>query len=276
MQPHLYLEVMSCSFSVRCDDVVSRSVIEKCYSSFLRTESRRAIRKHAYVITESISGWQLRSGDDVIHCSTLADLIYDFEKDMTIRVQLQRPELLFIHGAAIACEDRCVMIAGESGAGKSTLCWTACNEGFEYMSDELAPVNVSAGLVEPYPHAICLKERPDYTYPLPAEVVDASRTIHVNADDIPGDIAGQLRPLAAIVFIDQGRYGNTAPVLISAAEAAMRLYANSLNQLAHENDGLAAVRRIAKRVPSYMLRRAAPTSMVDSVRQVLESCRLAA
>lgn len=266
----LNLEVMGCHFSVDCRDSTSPGIIAACYSAFLTGQAEPGGVATHYRILGADSGWRLECEGDVIDCATLADLIYDFEKDMTVRVQLQRPDLLFIHGAVVAKDDRCVIIAGESGAGKSTLCWTLCNAGFEYLSDELAPVEPGAGIVQPYPHALCLKSRPTFMRELSPRVVDAERTLHIPLSDIPGPHALSATKLAAIVFIDKtvDIKRGALPQEIGAAEAAARLYANSLNQLAHEREGLGAVSRIASDTPAWSLQRAEPAAMVNAIRQI--------
>lgn len=278
MSEPLHLDVLGCRFRVDCRDTVSSAVIQACYSGFVTDGTRAPCPGTDYRILRAGDGWRLECEQQFVLCETLADLIYDFEKDMTIRVQLQRPEWLFIHAAAVAKDDRSIIIAGESGAGKSTLCWTLCNAGFEYMSDELAPVHPESGIVQSYPHALCLKQRPDFMPELSPRIVDAGRTLHIPLSDIPGPHALSATSLAAIVFIDKdktfGPAGRAEPV--GAAEAAARLYANSLNPLAHQRDGLAPVSRIAAAAPAYRLARAELGSMVNAIRQLLRRSPLAA
>ncbi|MFQ5567237.1 MAG: hypothetical protein ACE5EU_12865, partial [Paracoccaceae bacterium] len=152
---------------------------------------------------------------------------------MTISIQRIRNELLFVHGAVVTQGDRCNIISGASGSGKSTLCWALCHEGFGYLSDELAPVRLADKHVEAYPHALCLKGKPDDRYPLPAGVIDAGATLHVPVEQIPARTGRFPVPLGSIVFLTGEDDDRRKPLItrIEPGEAAARLYANSLNQL---------------------------------------------
>ena len=146
------------------------------------------------------------------------------------------------------------MLVGPSGHGKSTLAWALSHCGFTYLSDELAPVDVSTLAVSPYPHALCLKERPAPPYELPAEALYTSRTLHVPVHALEGGVCAQRTRLSAIFFIT---YSPTTkkPVTeeIAAAEATARLYTNALNPLSHARDGLNAAAQIASSVSYFRL-----------------------
>jgi hypothetical protein len=51
---------------------------------------------------EGPDSWTLHCGESAVNCQDSYELVYEFEKDMTERVQLLRPELYFLHGAALA------------------------------------------------------------------------------------------------------------------------------------------------------------------------------
>ncbi|MGI9262860.1 MAG: hypothetical protein ACR2QR_12530 [Woeseiaceae bacterium] len=274
-----FLRVLDCDFVVDFDSVRAHRFILACYSRFIVAEARQPSGLTRVSITRTTDGgWRLSIDDGSIYCRSIADLIYDFEKELTLRIQLRRPELLFVHGAAVASGDRCVVIAGESGAGKSTLCWTLCNEGFTYMSDELAPVSPDGRFVEAYPHAICLKQRPENSYALPDSLVDTGATMHVPAAAIPGPVSSAARQLSAIVFIEARSSGHPSRDLsrISVAEAAARLYSNALNQLAHDRAGLRAVLGIVNDTPAFTLCRSDPSRMSALIGDVMaKGCKAA-
>ncbi len=193
-------------------------------------------------------------GGGLTHCHSTSTFLFEFEKNMTLRLQKLRTELFFVHGAALSIDDRCVVVSGASGSGKSTLAWSLCHQGFAYLSDELAPINPIHMHVEPYPHALCLKTDPPAGPSLPDSTIYTSATMHVPAYELPNHPLEQPSPIAALVFIDPSRNGCSLELKeISAAEAAARLYANGLNQLAHVGSGLPAATRIARSVPSVFV-----------------------
>lgn len=171
---------------------------------------------------------------------------------LTIGMQHRRPDLLFVHAAALVRGGRALLLAAESGGGKSTTTWAALHHGFALLSDELAPVDPLDLVVQPYPRAICLKADPPAGYPLPSGTVQAGGTRCIPVRHVS---AAGPTPLAAIAYVSY-QPDDARPSLraITPAESAARLYANSLNPLAHGGDGLDAMAALAPRVRSFVLR----------------------
>lgn len=214
--------------------------------------------------------WLLESEHSVTDCASSADLVYFLEKEMTIALQTLRCDLFFVHGAVIDVSHGCTVLVGESGIGKSTLAWELCNRGFAYMSDELAPIDPVANSVTPYPHAICLKSEPGTPFPRPDEIVRTSSTLHVPVDSIPTLIRREPSTLRNIVFLARDGENSGADARpIEHSEAAARLYANGLNQLAHANDGLAAAAKIVSQADCYILARSSISTTRDAVQEIL-------
>lgn len=62
---------------------------------------------------------------------------------------------LLIHsGSLISPNNKSLIICAPSGFGKSTLSESLLSEGFSFMSDELAPLNLSNGTIYPFPRAM--------------------------------------------------------------------------------------------------------------------------
>lgn len=181
-----------------------------------------------------------------------ADGLAWLDDELTVGLELRRPDLLFVHAAAIAREGRVALLVAESGGGKSTTTWAAMHHGFALLSDELAPVDPQSLLVHPYPRAICLKSSPPDRYDLPEGTPQAGGTRFIATRLLPRAPALPLAVIAFLAFSPQ----DPRPSLreISAAESAARLYANCLNALAHGGEGLDAVLSVSPRVRSFVLR----------------------
>ncbi len=76
-----------------------------------------------------------------------------------------------------------------------------------------------------------------------------------------------------VIFLAKEEAGTagTAVRPLSNAEAAARLYANALNQLAHENAGLGTVAQIASAVPAFEIRRQSLDKMVGTVTELCKA-----
>lgn len=265
------LHVLGCHVAVRCDDQSAYTLLRKCYSAFMVPEDAKSSSALAYAVSlvGHDSGWILSCEETTIRCKDVYDLIYEFEKDVTERLQLLRHDLFFVHGAALSVADCCVIIAGESGSGKSSLAWCLSHSGFDYLSDELAPIDPSNLAVEPYPHALCLKTEPLCAPALPESTLHTTRSKHVPAYELSIRPLHQSCPLGFLVFIDKVRNGRSLAVRsIGKAESAARLYSNGLNQLSHSGDGLPVVSAIATAVPAYLMSGGTVENRAQAVRDL--------
>jgi hypothetical protein len=177
-----------------------------------------------------------------------------FDEDIAIELQKLRRDLYFVHAAVLTVSDIAFMLVAKPGGGKSTVCWALSHSGFSYLSDELGPVDLETLEIHRYTRAVTLKTQPPASYPMPATTLQTSRGWHIAAEYVPGGIGKSLTRLSAVFFL-QYDAGARDPALrrISAAEAAARLYANTLNALAHGGDGLDAAIRITTAVTSFEL-----------------------
>jgi hypothetical protein len=102
-----------------------------------------------------------------LHAANDGEFLFLLEKDLTIELQKLRRELYFIHAAALTIDGKACLLLAPSGHGKSTTCWGLLHHGFGYLSDELAPLDLGTLEIQPYAHALCLKDEPPACYPLP-------------------------------------------------------------------------------------------------------------
>jgi hypothetical protein len=265
------LQVFGQSARLVIDDQIVARTITACYSAFEQSFQNL----NDLPIEIAVRGgptkfdWFVIHGDSSELCGSLPDLVYVIEKTLTIELQRRRPDLFFLHAAVLSKGGRCVVIVGESGAGKSTLCWELCYGGFSYMSDELAPINLDTLRVEAYPRAIGLKRVTRQMSALPDRTIRLGSTLHIPVEAVPGGFQRKPSAIETIVFLQKVN-GHAAPRIqeIPRSEAAARLYANGLNQLAHKRDGLTAVVRLAGVRQCFSLSRGSPTEM----RQALMHC----
>jgi hypothetical protein len=187
-----------------------------------------------------------RAGRAPVPVAGPGELLFQLEKDLTIELQRLRKDLFFLHAAALEREGRVLLLVADSGAGKSTTTWALCHHGLRYLSDELAPLDLDRRRVLAYPHALCLKDDPPASHPLPHSVIVTETTLHVPVSDLPGGVGDGGR-LHALVFLGERLPPDAAPQIapMGSAEAAARLLKGALNPLAHAAAGLDAALDIA-------------------------------
>jgi hypothetical protein len=193
------------------------------------------------------------------------ELVYFLEGDLVVKLQLLRPDLLFLHSAVVSDGSSAYLFTGPSGAGKSTLCWGLLYHGFHYLSDELAPIDPDNLSVAPYLHALCLKSMPRSGFPMPDDAIVTERGWHIPPSSMPSSYSEAALPVKSIFFVEHRADAERATIeRVENAEAATRLYPNILNALAHDNDGLDA---------ALLLTRDAHCYRVESA-DLTESCAL--
>lgn len=256
-----YPDLQFCIFGrrirVRCDHELFRSLLLANYAAFQEPGDPADLE---YSVCRFPSGgFSIARGNDILHEQNTDEalrylVVYLLEKLITIDLQQLRTDLYFVHSSALERRGRVTLIIAESGTGKSTTAWALLRHGFRYLSDELAPIDPASLDVHPYPHALCLKAPPPGHYSLPGNAVRTERTIHIPVDALPAAAITQPSPLRALLFLQRDAQVCTPSVApVSPAEAGARLYANTLNALAHPGSGLDAAIRIANAVPAFVV-----------------------
>ena len=213
-----------------------------------------------------------REGAESMKADSRYELLYVFEKDMTVELELQRKDLFFVHGAAITLDNKAILISAPSGSGKSTTTWALLHHGFDYMSDELAPIELESLNVQPFPHALNQKKPPPAPYLLPENVLETECTLHIPVEALPCKVRQEPAPLVAMFYV---KYNPDAvePSIspLSISEGCMNLFANGLNQLQHKNKGLAAATDIAQRVPAFKVETAGLEQSAKMLREFVST-----
>jgi len=246
--------VFGCDIRVECFDEQAASFLTRIYRLFKHPIKKAEI---SYRIARESSSERLyiaRNGASPEIARDCGDFIYKFDKDLTIETQKLRPDLYFVHAAVLALDGYAIALVAPSGYGKSTTTWGLLHHGLQYLSDELAPIDITKMRIHPFPHALCLKAEPPSGYPLPTGTIYTARTAHVPTACLPCETVRELMPLKAIFFL---RFIGEAdaPVLKSMrnAEATARLFMNALNPIAHSADGLDAAMEIVSRTRCFEL-----------------------
>jgi hypothetical protein len=195
-------------------------------------------------------------------------LLYYLDKQLTIRLQHARPDLLFLHAGVVALGGHAAVLVAPTGTGKSTLTLALVEAGFSYLSDELAPIDMQHMIVHPYAHALCLKSRPAAPYRWPAHDMIDARRFFVPVNRLPGAICTEPLPVAALIFLRRGPAEEVSHA-ISGATAAAHILANALNALAHPCNGFDAAVTLSENVSSFALNNSDLQAGCAGVRQAL-------
>lgn len=197
------------------------------------------------------------------------------DADIVVALQQLRPDLLFLHAAALERDGMVCLLAANAGVGKSTTAWALLHHGFSYASDELGAVDAQ-NLVHPFPRALCLKRASPAPYAPPASAARVGTSLHLSPEALPGRTVDLATRLGAVFVLERAQQAPAAGLRsLTAAEAAARLYPNVLNALAHPDRGLAPVLRLVGDVPCYRLSLGALDHNCALIREAFDSLRAA-
>jgi hypothetical protein len=251
----LALTVLGRGVRVRCADDTAEALLSAGYGA-LRGEAGSTDLDYSVGRPDPTrNGFRIeRHGQAPLDAADDGTLLAVFDADIAVAIQHLRPDLYVVHAGVLVRGNVALMLVARSGVGKSTLTWALLHHGFSYLSDELAPVDLATLSVLPFPRALMVKRAPPAPYPLPATAVRTSRGFHVPSEALPSQVGTTPAPLAAIFFLERaGAAGEPSVRALTAAEGAARLYANTLNSLAHGGDGLDGAIRVASARPCFRL-----------------------
>lgn len=204
--------------------------------------------------------------------ASLDELLFVLDKDVTLELQRIRADLFFVHAGVVARDGSAWAISAPSGTGKSTTVWALARSGLQYLSDELAPIEISESdvRVHPYARALNLKQEPVAPYDLPSSAIRSAHSIYVPMESSSTGTPTALLPLRGIFFLRRDRTRQTPQIeALSPAQAAVHLYANALNPLAHAHMGLDMAIQIAERISCLEVELGSLTASVDAIQRCI-------
>jgi hypothetical protein len=251
----LALNVLGRGVLIHCADQTSGALLSAAYGA-MRSEVGAADLEYTVSrVAAATSGFVIeRSGASPIEAPDDGRLLALFDADLAIEIQRLRPDLYVVHAAVLTHGDGAVMLVARSGGGKSTLSWALLHHGLGYLSDELAPVDLATLDILPFPRALMVKRAPPASHPMTPNALQTARGFHVPAAALPSETVTRPARLRAIFFLHYA-CETTRPSVrrLTAAEGAARLYANTLNPLAHPGEGLDGAVRITSARPCFEL-----------------------
>jgi hypothetical protein len=271
MFDHLRFSCLDQHVQIQCGIPSVMQLLRRNFEAMARSDASEGILYTISANDEGRMNLQRTGGGVPLSVANTGELLFALESDLAVQLQFRQPQQLFLHAAVLTRHGGAHLLVGRSGAGKSTTCWGLVRSGFEYMSDELAPVNIGVMRVAAYPHAICLKAKPPSEFPLPDSALMTERGYHIPASDTYKVSSGGDVPLRSVFVIEyDAGHEPAAMERLAPPEAAARLYPNVLNALAHENAGLKAVTNIAAACDSWRVCFSSLGHVVEGIERTIE------
>ena len=266
------LQLCECRFELRCSDDDVAALIAGAFGALAAAHVSPGMAHREYYISSTAgAAYRVSSQGGILECDGADAMLFHIDKSITIELQYLRPDLLFVHGAALVRNGRVVVLSGPAGTGKSTLTLVALQLGFEYFSDELAPINVHRLSVYPYARALYMKTLPPPPHALPANTIDYGGRYHVPMTMPTTATPSGDAPLAALIFLRRDTETFTGLRSISAASGATRLIANALNLLAHPAAGIEAAAALSQAIDCFELDATDLTAASEAIRALADA-----
>ncbi|MCV2368003.1 HprK-related kinase A [Roseateles oligotrophus] len=189
-------------------------------------------------------------------------------------------DCLVIHAAVVERDGRALILAADPGSGKSTLCAALVHRGWRLLSDELALVSLTDGLVRPIARPISLKNASIGIVRAFGPEVVVSEACH---DTAKGSVAHMRPPTASVGALRQTampamlvfpKYSAGAPLLSQPegqAHAFIELTRHTFNFSVLAGEGFDALGRLIDRVRSQRIQYSSFDQVIPEIERLWQS-----
>ena len=248
-------------FSVSAEDAALISYLETLFEQFA-CEGEGEAENHYVIDSVDDDGPQLRlrCDDGFVRQDTrpwriFASLVWHVNR----RVIADSQDRLLIHASAAAHDGSTLIFPAAMEAGKTTLVAGLVRAGLDYVTDEAVAIDLTSGLVEPFPRSLSVDEGSwevlaDLQPSVPADVARYMRSQwQVPPCSIrPDAVAGPSRP--RFVITPQYRAGSTTRLEpLGRADAVRTMAEHSFNFKAHGAPALEVVADVARQSSCHRL-----------------------
>ena len=151
----LVIRLLETTFEVHCRDELAHEVLRILWEPFIVPAGPDAVALHLESDGASwrswIEGGKVRESDEFWRALNLV------RHDLIGAVNKRSSRFVNLHGAVLWKDGAALLLAGRTGSGKTTLALKLLEEGWSYMSDDVAPLD-AGGLVHPFPKAPGVKD----------------------------------------------------------------------------------------------------------------------
>ena len=164
-----------------------------------------------------------------------------------------------VHAAAASWRGRGLLLTAPMDSGKTTLVTGLVRAGFDYLTDEVALIEVDTGLLHPFPKALTLEPpsialMPDLERLIPPEFAWPQRLrYHFNPEEIRPGSVGRPCPVSHVIAPRYVSGGATALREMTRAEAVVVLAENALNLPSFGGTGFRALASLSRGARCFWL-----------------------
>jgi hypothetical protein len=180
---------------------------------------------------------------------SLEKILGTAEHEIALQLIRANPGYLWFHSGAVADGEKALMFLGNWGCGKSTLVTSLCERGWNFLADDIVPVDPAIGCAYPFPRAPRVRKHlgmvlpPDTVQQLPK--MDVSLNVAAISQ---GPVS-----IGAFVFPMYNPDQETSLEPVSPGTAALELIQGCLNFSAHRNRAIRHITELLNYLPAFRL-----------------------
>jgi hypothetical protein len=172
---------------------------------------------------------------------SLSQARWELRERITRLFMNARPDFLWLHAACVAQHGHAVLITGPSASGKSLLAAELIAQGFDYLGDDVLPLDASAKMVYPFPITPAARSGPPHCMLTSEARRLRKRDVVVRRSQVA---TGPMR-VAAIVF-PRFAPGPTLTTPVSPVQVAFDLLRQCRNFERHRESAVRAMSALGR------------------------------
>jgi hypothetical protein len=217
-------------------------------------------------VTRSDLGYLLASETEIPFKEDQLDLLFDMvREEVHFQFMRSRPDLLWLHAAAVERKGKALLIAGPSGQGKSTLSTKLCERGWRLLSDDIAPTSMEADIVYPFPQTPRRRI-------FPGSMIDRYKIQTLEREEVlmkAHELNRDPVSVAAIVYVEFAIGDSATLERLTPGSAALEVLRNSVNFGDHKEAAVSRAVALGTRVPAFKLCYDSVTTAINGLESLL-------
>lgn len=151
-------KIFDFSFSLASDSADALRLFDLVYKNFRQKNGKTSAPTFEVVIqTKEGEAPYFKSEGRVYPFHSFSPVESQVFKLVTDELYRRVESHFLIHGGGVCFQNKGVIVSGESGTGKTSLIVNLLTRGFQFLSDEVVPINRKTGMMEPFPRAVGLR-----------------------------------------------------------------------------------------------------------------------
>lgn len=161
----------------------------------------------------------------------------------------QHSDMVWIHAGAAASDQGAIVLPGPWGHGKSTLTLELYNNGWQFLSDDIVPLEPNSNMAVPFP--VTPKLRKGTGEALARHQVSGLKKIEIPL--VQSGVAATPQPISMIVFPNFSKTETAALRTISPGQCVGKLLENSLSFPENSDEVIDSLCRMVEKIPAFDL-----------------------